>query len=77
MLNLVYIIKKIKRQYVHFKIKGSGKIIKELEISIDSNLLRYMTVKVKKFDLETNYFEKEEFEKKKITNHNYAKKEKR
>ena len=25
---------------------------------IDKNLLRYLTVKVKKFDLETNYFKK-------------------
>ena len=69
LLNLAYIIKKNKKgNYVHFKIKGSGKIIEELEKneSIDNNLLRYMTVKVKKFDLETNYFEKkEEFEKKK------------
>ena len=33
--------------------------------SIDKNLLKYMTIKVKKFDLETNYFSKnEEIEKK-------------
>ena len=68
LLNLSYIIKKNKKgNYVHFKIKGNGKIVEELEKneSIDSNLLRYMTVKVKKFDLETNYFEKkDEFEKK-------------
>ena len=68
LLNLAYIIKKNKKgNYVHFKIKGSGKIIEELEKneSIDNNLLRYMTVKVKKFDLETNYFEKkDDFEKK-------------
>ena len=61
LLNLSYIIKKNKKaNYIHFKIKGSGKIIKELEKneSIDQNLLRYLTVKVKKFDLETNYFSK-------------------
>ena len=61
LLNLSYIIKKNKKaNYIHFKIKGAGKIIKELEKneSIDQNLLRYMTVKVKKFDLETNYFSK-------------------
>ena len=61
LLNLSYIIKKNKKaNYIHFKIKGNGKIIKELEKneSIDQNLLRYMTVKVKKFDLETNYFSK-------------------
>ena len=63
LLNLSYIIKKNKKaNYIHFKIKGNGKIIKELEKneSIDQNLLRYMTVKVKKFDLETNYFSKQE-----------------
>ena len=36
------------------------KTIKELEKNekIDKNLLRYLTVKVKKLDLKTNYFEK-------------------
>jgi small subunit ribosomal protein S6 len=68
LLNLAYIIKKNKKgSYIHFKIKGPGKIIKELEKneSIDKNLLRYMTVKVKKFDLEAKYFsKKDEYEKK-------------
>ena len=61
LLNLAYIIKKNKKgSFIHFKIKGSGKIIEELEKneSIDKNLLRYMTVKVKKFNLEENYFSK-------------------
>ena len=63
LLNLSYIINKnTKGNYIHFKIKGDNKIISELEKNekIDKNLLRYMTVKVKKFDLETNYFSKEE-----------------
>ena len=68
LLNLSYIIKKNKKgNYIHFKIKGPGKIIKELEKSevIDKNLLRYMSIKVKKFDLEEKYFsKKEEYEKK-------------
>ncbi|MBT4708976.1 MAG: 30S ribosomal protein S6 [Flavobacteriaceae bacterium] len=68
LLNLSYIIKKNRKgNYIHFKIKGSGKVIKELEKNevIDKNLLRYMTVKVKKFDLEAKYFsKKDEFEKK-------------
>ena len=68
LLNLSYLIKKNKKgSYIHFKIKGSGNVIDELEKneSIDKNLLRYMTVKVKKFDLEANYFsKKEEYEKK-------------
>ena len=61
LLNLSYVIKKNKRgNYIHFKIKGPSKIIEELEKNelIDKNLLRYMTIKVKKFDLKTNYFSK-------------------
>ena len=68
LLNLAYIIKNNKKGiYMHFKIKGPGKIIDELEKneSIDKNLLRYMTVKVKKFNLEAKYFsKKDEYEKK-------------
>ena len=61
LLNLSYIIKKNKKgNYIHFKIKGNGKTISELEKNekLDKNLLRFLTVKVKKFDLKTNYFEK-------------------
>ena len=61
LMNLSYIIKKNKKgNYIHFKIKADGKTISELEKSekIDKNLLRYLTVKVKKFDLETEYFNK-------------------
>jgi len=68
LLNLSYVIKKNKKgTYLHFKIKGNGKIIEELEKNeiIDKNLLRYMTVRVKKFDLEAKYFsKKDEYEKK-------------
>ena len=73
LLNLSYIIKKNKKaNYIHFKIKGDGKIIKELEKneSLDQNLLRYMTVKVKKFNLEENYFAKREEKVKKENNNN-------
>ena len=51
-----------KGSYIHFKIKGNGKIIEQLEKNeaIDKKLLRNLTVKVKKFDLETNYFSKNE-----------------
>ncbi len=59
LLNLSYIINKNKKgNYIHFKIKGQSKIISELEKNekIDKNLLKYITIKVKKFDLETNYF---------------------
>jgi len=63
LLNLSHIIKKNKKgSYIHFKIKGKGNIIEELEKSeaIDKKLLRYLTVKVKKFDLDTNYFSKKD-----------------
>ena len=63
LLNLSYIINKNKKgNYIHFKIKGKSKIIAELEKNekIDKHLLKYMTVKVKKFDLETNYFSSKE-----------------
>ena len=63
LLNFAYDIKKNKKgTYIHFKIKGAGKIIDELEKneSIDKKLLRYLTVKVKNLDLDTNYFAKRE-----------------
>ena len=71
LLYLSYLIKKNRKgNYIHFKIKGSGKTILELEKNekIDKNLLRYLTVKAKKFDLKTNYFEKKEDEKKEKSN---------
>tara|TARA_B100000029_G_scaffold247972_1_gene244907 strand:+ start:7675 stop:8028 length:354 start_codon:yes stop_codon:yes gene_type:complete len=61
LMNLSYLIKKNRKgNYIHFKIEGSGKTIAELEKNekIDKNLLRYLTIRVKKMDLETNYFEK-------------------
>ncbi len=62
LMNLSYLIKKNKKgNYIHFKIKGDGKLISELEKNekIDKNLLRYLTIKVKKFDLDTDYFKKD------------------
>ena len=71
LLNLAYMIKKNKKgNYIHFKIKGPTSIILDLEKneSLDKNLLRYMTVKVKKFDLETNYFSKKDKDEEKTNN---------
>ncbi len=68
-----FLFKKYKKgSYIHFKIKGNGKTISELEKneSLDKNLLRYLTIKVKKFDLETNYFSKKDSEEKKVTKQN-------
>ena len=68
LLNLSYEIKKNKKgSYIHFKIKGKGIVVDELEKNeaIDKKLLRYLTVRVKKFDLDTNYFtRRDDFEKK-------------
>ena len=49
--------------YVHIKFEGAGNTISELEKigNIDESLIRYLTVRVKKHDLETNFFEKKEY----------------
>ena len=63
LISLSYIIKKNKKgNYIHFKFEGPAKVISDLEKneSMDKNLLRYLTVRVKKFDLESNYFEKKD-----------------
>ena len=61
--NLAHLIGNNKKGfYFHLKFEGSGKTIEELEKAenIDKDLIRFLTVKVKKHDLETNYFEKKE-----------------
>ena len=71
LLNLSYLIKRNKKgNYIHFKIEGKGKTISELEKNekLDKSLLRYLTVRVKKLDLETNYFEKKKDESKEKSN---------
>ncbi len=63
LLNLSYLIKKNRKgSYIHFKFKGKGNVVSELEKieAIDKKLLRYLTVRVKKFDLETNFFSKKD-----------------
>ena len=48
--------------YFHIKFEGVGKTVEELEgaENIDEILLRFLTVKVKKHDLDINYFEKKD-----------------
>ena len=61
--NLSHKIKNNKKGfYFHIKFDGYGKTIEELEKmeNIDETLIRYLTVKVKKHDLEKNYFEKKD-----------------
>ena len=49
--------------YFHIKFEGIGKTIQELEKAenIDESLIRYLTVKVKKHDLNEENFEKKKF----------------
>ena len=57
--NLSHAIKNNKKGfYLHIKLEGDGKTVKELEKAenIDMALIRYLTVRVKKHDLEENYF---------------------
>ena len=63
LMNFARIIKNNKRGfYFHIKFEGIGKTIEELEKAenIDDKLIRYLTVKVKKHDLETVFFGKKE-----------------
>jgi len=58
---LAYKIKNNKKGfYFHIKFEGIGKTIEELEKTenIDESLIRYLTVRVKKHNLEENYFKK-------------------
>ena len=59
LLNLSHKINNNKKgNYIHFKLKGSSITVLELEKNekIDNNLLRFLTVRVKKFNLDKNYF---------------------
>ena len=62
--NLSHVIKNNKKGfYFHIKFEGLGKTVQELEKAenIDEFLIRFLTVRVKKHDLEKNYFEKKDF----------------
>ena len=61
LMHLSYIIKNNRKgNFIHYKLEGNGAMINELEKNekIDKNLIRYLTVKVKKFNLEESYFNK-------------------
>ena len=63
MRNFSRIIKNNKKGfYFHIKFEGNGKTIDELEKAenIDEMLITFLTVKVKKHDLDKEYFEKKE-----------------
>ncbi len=59
LLNLANKIKKNRKgNFIHFKIQIDGKSVKEIEkqSSIDTNIIRYLTVKYDKIDLNNEYF---------------------
>ena len=59
--NLSHEIKNNKKgYYFHIKLEGEGKTIENLEKAenIDTIMIRYLTVKVKKHNIEENFFDK-------------------
>ena len=59
--NFTFRIKNNKKGfYFHIKFEGIGNTIEKLEEieNIDESLIRYLTVRVKKHNLEENYFER-------------------
>ena len=59
LLNLSNKIKNYKKGfYIHFKFEGNKDTIQEFDkkIKIDGSIIRYLTVKYKKLDIEKEYF---------------------
>ena len=64
LINFSHNIKNNKKgYYFHIKFEGIGKTIEELEKAgnIDEMLIRYLTVRVKKHNLEENFFERKDY----------------
>ena len=60
LLNLATNIKRNRKGiFIHFKFEGNGKIVKDIEekLSIENNIIRYLTVKYDKLDLDKEYFD--------------------
>ena len=63
---LLSFAKKIKNYnkgfYIHYKFEGNGKTLDEIRknIIIDNSILRHLTIRYKKLDLEKEYFKKED-----------------
>ena len=63
LLNLVNKIKNYKKAfYIHYKFEGNAETLNEIKknTNIDSSILRHLTIKYKRLDLEKEYFKKEE-----------------
>ena len=59
LLNLATKIKRNRKGiFIHFKFEGKNKIVKDIEekLSIENNIIRYLTVKYNKLDLNKEYF---------------------
>tara|TARA_B100000427_G_C15233819_1_gene474581 strand:- start:277 stop:612 length:336 start_codon:yes stop_codon:yes gene_type:complete len=52
--------------YIHYKFEGNNKTVDEIKKNsiVDNSVLRHLTIKYKKLDLETEYFKKENEKKK-------------
>ena len=48
--------------YIHYKFEGNSKTVDEIKknIIIDNSIVRHLTIKYKKLDLNTEYFKKED-----------------
>jgi len=63
LLNLATKIKNYKKGfYIHYKFEGSGKTLNEIEkkIKVDGAIIRHLTVKYKKLDIENEFFKKKD-----------------
>lgn len=61
LLNLANKIKKYKKGfYIHYKFEGDNKTLTEInkKIRVDSSVIRHLTVKYKKLDLKSEFFNK-------------------
>lgn len=62
LLNLANKIKHYKKGfYIHFKFEGSKITLDQIEkkIKVDNSIIRYLTVKYKKLDTESDFFKKD------------------
>ena len=60
LINLARKIKNYKKGfYIHYKFEGNSLTLKEIEkkIKLDSLVIRHLTVKYRKIDTESNFFE--------------------
>ena len=62
LLNLATRIKNYKKGfYIHYKFEGNNETLNQIKkkIKVDSSIIRHLTVKYKKLDIENEFFKKE------------------